>query len=228
MIVIESRRGGRLAVTGGFFLMAAFLTLGAGAVGAFAALYVPVHEWGHWLCLKAQHIPVREIKLSAFGVQMRRSRAFASFWQQAACALSGPLFPLPVGALLWLLGTWEPVLRIGGRSVLGTEPFPFTTGVAPRWRPGAVCASQQPVPPASSRNGHPVAFVFVPVFTHDAGVWGTAGTKRQCITATIVRILTFVPACPPGGVGRLHCGPKPGIINSKTALVGQEKGRMTG
>lgn len=123
MIVIESRRGGRLAVTGGFFLMAAFLTLGAGAVGAFAALYVPVHEGGHWLCLKAQHIPVREIKLSAFGVQMRRSRAFASFWQQAACALSGPLFPLPVGALLWLLGTWEPVLRIGGAVFGGLSLF---------------------------------------------------------------------------------------------------------
>ena len=123
MIVIESRRGGRLAVTGGFFLMAAFLTLGVGVVGAFAALYVPVHEWGHWLCLRAQHIPVREVKLSAFGVQMRRGRAFASFGQQAVCALSGPLFPLPVGVLLWLLGMWEPVLRIGGAVFWGLSLF---------------------------------------------------------------------------------------------------------
>ncbi len=223
MIVIESRRGGRLAVTGGFFLMTAFLTLGVGVVGAFAALYVPVHEWGHWLCLRAQHIPVREVKLSAFGVQMRRGRAFASFRQQAVCALSGPLFPLPVGVLLWLLGTWEPVLRIGGAVFWGAEPFPFVAGMASRWRPGAVCASQRPVPSVCGRNDHPVAFVFIPVFADDAGILGTVGTKWQCVATTIVRVFTFVPPFPPGRIGRLHCRPKPGIINSKTTLVGQGK-----
>lgn len=102
-IVIEGKRG-RLVFTAGFFLLMAWLTLTGGAVGMWAALYVPVHEMGHLLCLWRMGVPVREIHVSAAGVVIHRGREFSSLSQQALCALSGPLLPLPLAGVLWGAG----------------------------------------------------------------------------------------------------------------------------
>lgn len=64
-----------------------------------------VHEGGHWIALRAFHVPVTALRLTPFGMEMRTLNSRLSYPRELAAVAAGPIANLLCGwALLRLSG----------------------------------------------------------------------------------------------------------------------------
>lgn len=106
-------RRGRVEVTGGFFLLMAWLNycdtqaLLPGALCAAAA-----HELGHWAAIRAMGGQVSALRLSAAGAELRLEGTL-SYEKELLCALAGPL----VNLALALVEAWLGAMVFAGLNL---------------------------------------------------------------------------------------------------------------
>lgn len=83
-------RLGRVEVTGGFLLLAAWLNyLDRSFLLPMAALACSAHELGHYLTIRLLGEDVKSIRLTAVGAEMILRRPLG-YWQEGLSALAGP------------------------------------------------------------------------------------------------------------------------------------------
>ena len=83
-------RLGRVEVTGGFLLLAAWLNyLDASFVAPMAVLSCAAHELGHLAVIRLSKERVKLIRLTAVGAEIVLERPLG-YWQEGLCALAGP------------------------------------------------------------------------------------------------------------------------------------------
>lgn len=98
-------RIGHLEVTGGFFLLLAWLNyLDRQLIVPMAAVACMLHELGHYLVIRLVGGNVRLIRLTAIGAEMVVARPL-NYWQEGIAALAGPAVNL-VLALVFCSWTW--------------------------------------------------------------------------------------------------------------------------
>ena len=87
---------GRVEVTGGFLLLAAWLNyLDRQGIVPLALLSCALHELGHLLVLRLLGVRVRRLSITAVGAEMETDRSL-SYGGEILAALAGPLVNLPV------------------------------------------------------------------------------------------------------------------------------------
>ena len=85
---------GRVEVTGGFLLLAAWLNyLDRQGIVHLALLYCALHELGHLLVLRLLGVRVRRLSITAVGAEMEIDRSL-SYGGEILAALAGPLVNL--------------------------------------------------------------------------------------------------------------------------------------
>lgn len=83
-------RLGRVEVTAGFFLLAAWLNyLDRSLLVPMAAAACAAHELGHLMAIRLLGGTVRQIRLTAVGAEIILSQVL-SYWQEGLSALAGP------------------------------------------------------------------------------------------------------------------------------------------
>lgn len=83
-------RGNRVEVTGGFFLLAAWLNyLDRSFLIPMAVLACVAHELGHYLCIRMMGGDITKLRLTAVGAEMVLRRPLG-YWQEGLSALAGP------------------------------------------------------------------------------------------------------------------------------------------
>lgn len=104
-------RLGRVEITGGFLLLAAWLNyLDRSFLVPEAMLACALHELGHYLAIRLLGGDVKIIRLTAIGAEMVLDRPLG-YWQEGLSALAGP----GVNLLLALLACgWEDGLVFAG------------------------------------------------------------------------------------------------------------------
>ena len=143
-------RAGHLEISGGFFLLLAWLNyLDRQGVVPLAMAACVLHELGHYgaICLMGGN--VKEIRLTAIGAEMVLSRPL-DYWQEGAAALAGPAVNLLLARLccLWeggalfaginlALGCFNllPVYRLDGGRALSCA-VALLAGPDAAWRAG--------------------------------------------------------------------------------------------
>lgn len=108
-------RVGRLEITGGFFLLLAWLNyLDRQAVVPLAMAACVLHELGHYasICLMAGNIKL--IRLTAVGAEMVLGTPMG-YWQEGITALAGPAVNL---LLARLLCPWEGMQLFAGLNLV--------------------------------------------------------------------------------------------------------------
>lgn len=97
-------RVGRVEMTGGFFLLVAWLNyLDRQALVPLAMVACALHELGHWCVIRALGGGVRLVRLTAVGAEMVLDRPMG-YWQEGLAALAGPGVNL---ALALCFCSWE-------------------------------------------------------------------------------------------------------------------------
>ncbi len=107
-------RLGRVEITGGFLLLAAWLNyLDRSFLVPEAMLACALHELGHYLAIRLLGGDVKIIRLTAIGAEMVLDRPLG-YWQEGLSALAGP----GVNLLLALLACgWEGGLVFAGLNL---------------------------------------------------------------------------------------------------------------
>lgn len=83
-------RLGRVEITGGFFLLVAWLNyLDGSSLLPMAALACGVHELGHYLTIRLMGGDIKAVRLTAIGAEMVLAGPL-SYWQEGLSALAGP------------------------------------------------------------------------------------------------------------------------------------------
>lgn len=85
-------RWGKVEITGGFLLMAAWINYcDTQLLLPMAVCAAVFHELGHWMAVRMVGGRIALLRLSAVGAQMCMENAL-SYGQEILCALTGPLF----------------------------------------------------------------------------------------------------------------------------------------
>ncbi|MCI8912725.1 MAG: peptidase M50 [Lawsonibacter sp.] len=83
-------RFGRVEISGGFFLLAAWLNyLDPAFLVPMAAVACTAHELGHFVAIYLLNGDVKLIRLTVVGAEMVLEHPFG-YWQEGLCALAGP------------------------------------------------------------------------------------------------------------------------------------------
>ena len=108
-------RIGRMEVTGGFFLLLAWLNyLDRQAIVPLAMAACMLHELGHYAVIRVMGGNIKQIRLTAIGAEMVLSRPMG-YWQEGAAALAGPAANL---LLARLLCRWEWGVLFAGLNLV--------------------------------------------------------------------------------------------------------------
>ena len=143
-------RPGRVEVTGGFLLLAAWLNyLDGQGVVPLALLSCALHELGHLLVLRLLGVRVRRLSITAVGAELETDRSL-SYSGEILAALAGPLVNLAL-ALVFSRASWGwvfaglnlvlccfnllPVGRLDGGRVLRCV-LAWLLGPEAAWRAG--------------------------------------------------------------------------------------------
>lgn len=98
-------RMGRLEITGGFFLLLAWLNyLDRQLILPMAAVSCMLHELGHYLVIRLVGGNIKLIRLTAIGAEMAVARPL-NYWQEGLAALAGPVVNI-VLALVFCTWSW--------------------------------------------------------------------------------------------------------------------------
>ena len=87
-------------------MMLLALTAGAGTVLPLVALSALCHELGHLSALYLARARVEEIRLTAFGAEIRADTRYLPYGREILCTLAGPAVNLLCGLGLSALGAW--------------------------------------------------------------------------------------------------------------------------
>ena len=108
-------RIGRLELTGGFFLLLAWLNyLDRQFMLPTAAVACGLHEAGHYLVIRWMGGEIRFIRLTAVGAEMAVKRPL-NYWQEGIAALAGPAVNL---TLALVFCCWERTASFAGLNLL--------------------------------------------------------------------------------------------------------------
>ena len=167
-------RIGRLEVTGGFFLLLAWLNyLDRQLILPMAAVACILHELGHYLAIRLVGGTIKYIRLTAFGAEMAVSRPL-NYWQEGLAALAGPVVNIML-ALVFCSWTWG-----AGFAGLNLVLALFNLIPVGRLDGGRVlnCLLALLIGPAyAQRVGEKLDWIFVSLAL-GAGVWLAASGKN--------------------------------------------------